>query len=150
MSPETGRAPWRFAWPAYACAVALLAYAVGKAVYAVQGKLGLPGGVEVPPEAYQELGNVALRQWMLAGLGLAGALLALASVQSWGRRIPRWMMLTAMWGALVPQLAGAPVVFYRAMTGETGLFGGLQAVAGLALWAAAAVSFQRRTRRRRT
>jgi hypothetical protein len=45
-----------------------------------QGPTGYGPEGSVPLEAYQELGNVALRQWMLAGLGLAGAPLALASV----------------------------------------------------------------------
>jgi hypothetical protein len=83
-----GHAPWRSAWPAYICAVALLVYAGMKATYAVRGKLGLPGGPEVPPEAYEELGHVALRQSALAAMGFAGAALALASVQAWGGTSP--------------------------------------------------------------
>lgn len=145
-----GHAPWRSAWPAYACAAGLLVYAVMKATYAVQGKLGLPGGVEVPPSAYEELGHVGLRQGMLAAMGAGGALLALASVQGWGRRIPRWLMLLAMWGALVPMLAGAPIVMYRVVTGPESVASRLldlaQALTQLTLWCAATVLYQRRSR----
>lgn len=145
-----GHAPWRSAWPAYACAAGFLAYAGMKATYAVQGKLGMPFGEEVPQSAYEELGHVALRQWTLAAMGAGAAVLALASVQGWGRRIPRWMMLTAMWGALVPTAAGVPFVAARVFGGpeplEDRILMGVQTVAGLALWTAATVSYQRRSR----
>lgn len=146
-----GHAPWQSAWPAYLSAAAFLAYAGMKASYAVQGKLGLPIGEEVPPEAYEELGHVALRQWTLAAMGAGAALVALASVQGWGRRIPRWMMLTVMWGALVPTAAGIPFVVDRVINGsqplEQRILTGVQSVAGLALWTAATISYQRRSRR---
>jgi hypothetical protein len=145
-----GHAPWRSAWPAYLCAAGFLAYAGMKATYAVQGKLGMPFGEEVPQSAYDELGHVSLRQGTLAAMGAGAALLALASVQGWGRRIPRWLMLTLMWGALVPSAAGVPFVVHRVVTGPEPLgqriLIGAQSFAGLALWAAATVSYQRRSR----
>jgi hypothetical protein len=122
-----------------------------KATYAVQGKLGLPLGPEVPESAYEELGHVALRQSALAALGALAAAVALASVQSWGRRIPRWLMLTVMWGVFVPSAAGVPFVVQRFVADEQPLaqqlLSGAQSVVGLALWAAVTVSYQRRSRR---
>jgi len=125
-----------------------------KATYAVQGKLGVPGGPEVPPSAYEELGHVGLRQGTLAAMGVVGAVLALASVQAWGQRVPRWLMLLAMWGALVPMLAGAPFVLSSLVDGSqplgSRLLGGARSLASLGLWGAATLLYQRRSRQWRT
>lgn len=148
--PEWGWAPPRSAWPAYLCAAALLVYAAEKGYYATQGRIGLPGGPTVPDSAYQELHHVALRQWTLSGFGLAGALLALATVTPAGRHIPRWLMLTALWGAFVPMAAGVPYVVRDVLGKDTS---GLDKAIGLAkpalqlaVWGAMAWSYQRRSR----
>jgi hypothetical protein len=95
-------APLRWAWPAYVCAAALLVYAVEKGWYATEGKLGLPGGPRVPDEVYAELPTSHYVSGPSRRSGLFGALLALATVLRWGGRIPRWIMLALLWGALVP------------------------------------------------
>jgi hypothetical protein len=37
--------------------------------------------------------------WLITFLKLVAALLGLAVVQEWGRRLPRWILLTLSWGA---------------------------------------------------
>ncbi len=145
-----GWAAPRSAWPAYLCAVALLVYAVEKGYYAAHGRIGVPGGPHVPDSAYQELHHIALRQWTLAGLGLAGALLALATVTPPGRHIPRWLMLCLLWGALLPMVAGLPYLVADVLTrGASTLdraVGLSRPPLQLAVWGAMAWSYQRRSR----
>lgn len=145
-----GWAPPRSAWPAWLCAAALLLYAVEKAYYATQGKLGLPFGTQVPASVYQELHHVALRQWTLSTVGLTAGLLAFASVSPLGRYLPRWLMLVLLWGALIPMAAGLPYVLRDVLTKDSSAlgptFGVVRPVAQLALWAAMAWSYQRRSR----
>jgi hypothetical protein len=153
-SARTGWARPAAGWPAYACAGGLLVYAVGKAYYASQNRLGVPGGSHVPAVAYQELGHVALRQSTLATAGLVGMLLALATVappDRWGWRwLPRWLLLVGLWGALVPMAAGAPYLVYTLVTdGWPALGGGLRSVLFLAFWLAMTWSYQVRSRRTR-
>jgi hypothetical protein len=136
---------WKVA-PAYVCASGLLIYAVEKAYYATQNRLGLPGGPHVPAEAYEQLGHVALRQWTLAGIGLLGAALALATVLPLGVRLPRWLILSGLWAALVPLVAGGFFLVQRLGTGDLAVSGFVRSVALLLLWAAMTWSFQRRTR----
>lgn len=143
-------APLRWAWPAYLCATALFVYAVEKAYYAGQGRLGIPGGPTVPDSDYQDLPHVALRQWTLSALGLAGALLVLAGVTGAGRSVPRRLMLLALWGALVPMVAGLPYVLGDGWTGTESfghrLVGGVRPIAQVGVWVAMAWSYQVRSR----
>ena len=149
-SAEWGNAPLRSAWPAYLCAAALLTYSAEKAYYATQGRIGIPGGRHVPDSAYEELHHVALRQWTLSTVGFAGAMLALATVTAPGRHVPRWLMLTALWGALVPMAAGAPYVLHDIVSSDESLghkvLSGARPVAQLGLWVAMTWSYQTRSR----
>jgi hypothetical protein len=145
-----GWAAPRSAWPAYLCAAALLVYAVEKGYYATQGRIGIPGGPHVPDSAYQELHHVALRQWTLAGVGLAGALLALATVTPPGRYLPRWLMLAGLWGALLPMVAGLPYLVADVLTRDASMpdkaIGLARPALQLAVWGAMAWSYQVRSR----
>jgi hypothetical protein len=152
-SPKRRTHPWpdRRLWPGYVCAAGLLVYAVEKAYYATQGRLGIPGGPHVPDSAYQQLGHVAARQWTLATVGLAAALLALATVLPIGRRpgwpLPRWLLLTGLWAAVVPMVAGAPYVVRAALDEGAAQAGGLlRSALVLLLWLAMTWSFQVRSR----
>lgn len=149
-SAKWGWASPRSAWPAYVSAAALLVYAAQKGYYATQGRLGIPGGPEVPDSAYQELHHVALRQWTLAGFGVAAALLALATVTPPGRHIPRWLMLIPLWGAFLPMAAGVPYVVRDVLTKDAStldkVIGLAQPALQLAVWGAMAWSYQRRSR----
>jgi hypothetical protein len=133
-------------WPAYACAIGLLVYATEKTYYAATGRLGVPGGARVPAEAYAELGHVALRQGTLAAAGVAGALLALATVAK--RRPPRPLLLCLLWGAMIPLAAGAPFVVRMVITdGPSRLGGALVSLVMAGLWLAMTRSYQLRTGR---
>ncbi|MGK5520082.1 hypothetical protein ACSNN9_12070 [Micromonospora sp. URMC 107] len=78
-------------WPAYAVAVLFLAYAVGKAAFALDSRLGFPGGPVVPAAEHdryaRDVMGVATAQWSAAASGVAGACLALATVTAPGRRV---------------------------------------------------------------
>ena len=56
--------------------------------------------------------------WATGALKALGGLLALALVQPWGRVIPRWMRLTAAWGAgaLMFLYGGASMVQFSLMS----------------------------------
>ncbi|GAA3396992.1 hypothetical protein [Cryptosporangium minutisporangium] len=142
----------RYVWPAALCATLFLGYAAGKAYYATQGRLGLPGGATVPPEAYEQLGYVPQRQWALAALGLVAALLAVATVVPRDGAVarwlpPRWLILTGLWGALVPLAAGVPFVVFRLATdGWSAVGSALQSAVLAGLWLTMVLSYQRRTR----
>lgn len=101
-------------WPAYVLAVLSLGYALGKAGYAAQGRMGFPTGPVVSPEEHEryarELMNVSLSQWLGCATGVLGAVISLATVSRLGRRVPRPLMLLALTGMLVGVGAGAGVV----------------------------------------
>jgi hypothetical protein len=78
-------------WPAYAMALLMLGYAAGKAAFAVQARLGFPGGPPVSTRDY--FLDPALAQWMASASGVLGACIALATVTAW---VPRKVMLVAL------------------------------------------------------
>ena len=145
---------WTPRWPAYATAVVFLGYALGKAVFASQGKLGFPGGPPVPASEYErytrDIMDVATAQWSAVGTGVLGALLVLATVTSIGRRIPRWLMLSALAVALVAVGAGAAIMALDAFVG-LGVgwqwYHGILGIVVLLLLGATTVSYARATRR---
>ncbi|MFI6316295.1 hypothetical protein ACIBG8_02185 [Nonomuraea sp. NPDC050556] len=73
-------------WPAYALAALFLAYAAGKAAFALQHRLGFPGGPPAPAEYFMD---PAFAQWMAAASGVLGACVTLATL---GRWVPRRLM----------------------------------------------------------
>jgi hypothetical protein len=84
-------------WPAYALALMFLGYAAGKAAFAQQARLGFPGG---PPVSAAETAHYFLEpapaQWLASASGLLGACIALATVTTWGRVVPRRLMLAVL------------------------------------------------------
>ncbi|SHE58408.1 DUF3995 domain-containing protein [Streptoalloteichus hindustanus] len=133
---STSRRP---SWPAYLVTADLLVYAGAKAYLAAEDRLGIPGGPRVPAEAYQQLDHVWARQLGLAGMGVLAAVLALATVRPWGRRIPRWLVLTALGVQFVLSAMGASAIVTGVFLGPDPLgwpqfLGVLHSVAGLALW----------------
>ncbi|TXK43258.1 hypothetical protein [Nonomuraea sp. C10] len=140
-------------WPAYTTAVLFLGYAVGKAVYAAQGKLGFPGGPVVPAADYEryarEMMDVAAAQWMAAANGLLGAALVLLTVTGAGRRVPRALMLLVLAVALAGVGAGAVIMVADGFVGigigwqwHHGVIG----IAAMGLLAATTHSYARATR----
>jgi hypothetical protein len=86
----TGRLVRPRRWPAVVLAVVFLGYAIGKAVFAVQARLGFPGGP--PVSAAENTGyflDPALAQWFAAASGVVGAWLVLLTVSPLGLRVPR-------------------------------------------------------------
>lgn len=76
------------------------------------------GGTAILPTFAPAVANVPqLRQinWIASLVLAAGAVLPLAFVQPWGRRVPRWMLLSAAWlGCVVPSAHGIYGIVYRA------------------------------------
>ncbi|KAA2254459.1 DUF3995 domain-containing protein [Solihabitans fulvus] len=92
--------PAAFAWAGYAAFACGLLYALVSAYWALGGTAGvdtLGGKLEELARARQP-GLIAV-VWVTVALKLAGGVLGLALVRPWGRRPPRWMVLTAGWGA---------------------------------------------------
>ncbi|MEU8106516.1 hypothetical protein AB0C18_22635 [Nonomuraea muscovyensis] len=95
-------------WPAYALAVLFLGYAAGKAVVALEARLGFPGGPAVSAaehEAY--FMNVSVAQWLAVASGLLGACVVVATVTPVGRRVPLPLMLPVLGVMLLAVGGGA-------------------------------------------
>lgn len=111
-------------WPAYAMAVVFLGYAVGKAVFAAQGRMGFPGGPVVSAAEHEryarDVMDVATTQWLGVATGLLGVVLVTATVADVGRRVPRKLMLLMLAAAVAGLGAGAGILI---VDGFTGLFG---------------------------
>ncbi|MFC5823601.1 hypothetical protein [Nonomuraea insulae] len=105
-------------WPAYAVAVLFLGYAVGKAAFALQARLGFPGG---PPVSAAETGSyfldAATAQWLAAASGVLGACVAIATVTALGRRVPRMLMLLVLAGMLLAVGGGAGIMIVDGFVG---------------------------------
>ncbi len=95
-------------WPAYVAALFSLEYAVGKAIMAARGELGVP--LHPAPASVDFDGNIAVAQLGNASLGVLSMLVALAFVQRWGRHVPRWLLALGAGASLLSGLAGALVV----------------------------------------
>ena len=95
-------------WPAYVAALFSLEYAVGKAIMAARGELGVP--FHPAPASVDFDGNIAVAQLGNASLGVLSMLVALAFVQRWGRHVPRALLAFGAGAALLSGFAGAIVV----------------------------------------
>ena len=83
---------------AYAACGLTLAYGALKFYWAVGGT-ALRGTIGFPEEVWRDPWFVALGLWGTVVLSFVGALVALAFVRPWGRRIPRRMLLIPAWAA---------------------------------------------------
>ncbi|MFG2058196.1 hypothetical protein ACGFI9_29660 [Micromonospora sp. NPDC048930] len=142
-------------WPAYTMAVLFLGYAAGKAVLAVQHRLGFPGG---PPVSAAETARYArdfmapaTAQWLATASGVVGACLALATVTRLGRRVPRTLMLPVLAGMFLAVASGAGIMMLDGFVG-IGVgwrwYHGLLGLVVIGLQAAMIRSYLRATRRR--
>jgi len=105
-------------WPAWAVAALYLGYAAGKAAFALQARLGFPGGPNVSAaEAGHYFMDAATAQWLASATGVLGACVALATVTAVGRRVPRTLMLFVLAGMLLAVGAGAAVVMVDGFVG---------------------------------
>jgi hypothetical protein len=87
------------AWAVFAVG---FAYAAVSAYWAMGGTAGLDtlGGTLAELARSRDSQLIAI-VWVTVVLKLVGALLGPALVEPWGRRLPRWMLLTASWTAAV-------------------------------------------------
>ena len=108
-------------WPAYAVAVLFLVYAAGKATFALQARLGFPGGPVVSAAEHERYGrdfmDVATAQWIASASGVLGACLAVATVTALGRRVPRTLMQLVLVGMLLAVGTGAVIVIVDGFVG---------------------------------
>ncbi|GAB3662288.1 hypothetical protein GCM10027589_25060 [Actinocorallia lasiicapitis] len=119
-------------WPAYATCVWTSAYGLMKLAHAHAHALGSDFLVDKEPMRpdLREL-MLARNGWFVAGYWLMfaaatiGVLLALATIQPWGRRIPRRLLATATWtlGIVMIVRSVGPVGF--GFLGDTLLLTGL-------------------------
>ncbi|GAA0300776.1 hypothetical protein GCM10010302_44190 [Streptomyces polychromogenes] len=74
------------AWPGYAAAGAAIAYAAPHFWWGSGIGAAFPGDFASAPHGTWE---AAIGYWVMGGVALVGALVALALVRPWGRRLPR-------------------------------------------------------------
>jgi uncharacterized protein DUF3995 len=117
-APTHLRKSQRF-WPAYAAAIWSLVFAIFHIVWAMGWYVGLEA--EEARKAFQTTWKLVY-DIVIAGMCVAGIFLALAFVQSWGRRLPAWAVNFAGWcatGLLLLRSGGSIVqIFYFAVTGK--------------------------------
>lgn len=154
-APPTWPPPARWArWSAYAVAAWALAFA-GVNLYLQFG------GLSADNPLRDAFGAMTVMNLLVAVLKVAGAAFAVATVQRWGRRAPRWLLTAAMWtaGGLLLLYAGmnlGMLVATGQVTAALPLAGGQFVVPGWAyaaffgvpglLYAAAGRDYQRRSR----
>ncbi|MFB6614993.1 DUF3995 domain-containing protein [Streptomyces sp. NPDC056367] len=80
------RPGWRQAWPGYAAAGAALAYAAPHFWWGAGIGATFPGDFASAPHGTWE---AAIGYWVMGAVAVSGALVALALVRPWGRRLPR-------------------------------------------------------------
>ncbi|NRQ31599.1 hypothetical protein HII36_07045 [Nonomuraea sp. NN258] len=105
-------------WPAYAVAALLLGYAAGKAAFAMQSRLGFPGGPPVhAAEAQSYFMDAAIAQWFASATGVLAAIVAIATVTTLGRRVPRMLMLFVLTVMLLAVGGGAGIMILDGFVG---------------------------------
>lgn len=108
----------RRSWPAYALAVLFLGYAVGKVAFALQARLGFPGGPPVSAaESESYFLDAAAAQWLAAASGVVGACVVIATVTALGRRVPRTLMLLGLVVMLLAVGGGAGIMIVDGFVG---------------------------------
>lgn len=99
-------------------AVLFLGYAAGKAAFAVQARLGFPGGPPVSAaETESYFMDAAVGQWLAAATGVLGACVAVATVTALGRKVPRPLMLLVLAGMLLAVVGGAGIMIVDGFVG---------------------------------
>lgn len=86
------RRPRSATWPAYGAFIGALLYGAMKVDLARKGQAGIAGFPNRPGHQQDHGG-----QWGNVAVAAICAAVALATVQSWGRSIPRRILLTASW-----------------------------------------------------
>ena len=84
---------WQTRWAGYAACAWALAFAAVHLYWGLGGTAGLPPGLSLVDNT-----PLFVIDLVAIPLCLAAAALALALVRPWGRRFPRWLLLSAAWG----------------------------------------------------
>lgn len=94
---------WRsLGWAGYAAAIWAFLFAVMSFYWALGGRLGVETiGDAITKPALAGDPTILAVVWITGVLKVVAGVLALALVQPWGRRIPRWLLLLGGWGASV-------------------------------------------------
>jgi hypothetical protein len=92
---------WRsLDWAGYAAAFWAFLFAAMSFYWALGGRLGVETiGDAITKPALAGDPTILAVVWITGALKVVAGVLALALVQPWGRRIPRWMSLLGGWGA---------------------------------------------------
>lgn len=85
-------------WTGYAACVWAGVFAAPHVWWMLGVSAGFPGGDDTYAVALRNPWFVAYNLIVIILCGM-GVVVALALVQPWGRRLPRWMLTTAAWGA---------------------------------------------------
>lgn len=89
-------------WPGYAAAAAAFTFAVPSLYWAAGGMAGVSTlGGRIEELARQRNTGLVVATWAAFLLKVLGGVLALALVQSWGRRLPRGPVLLTSWAGAV-------------------------------------------------
>lgn len=91
-------------WAAYSASGWALLFAVASFYWAAGGSIG----TDTVGDEVKRLPGIVALLWAVGIVKLIGALLALALVRSWGRLVPRRLLLSAAWAA------GGGMVLYGA------------------------------------
>lgn len=119
------RRPQPSTWPAYGACIGALLYGAMKIDLALNRQAGIAGFPNRPGHEQDHGG-----QWGNVAVAVVCAAVALATVQSWGRIIPRWILLAASWTICVGLGAGAVVLVLRSSAARSCL----RRPAGRVLW----------------
>ncbi len=98
MSHREPSQPLARSWPAYGAALWSLIFALFHGVWAMGWYVGLDA--ETASQAFQTTWKLVY-DIVIAALCVLGVLLALAFIQPWGQRVPRWCVSLIGWCATV-------------------------------------------------
>lgn len=109
-------------WAGYGACVWTVVFAAMSFYWAIGGTTGL----DTLSPTIQKLAVARDSQfiaitWITGVLKLCGGVFALALVQPWGRKFPRWLLLIATWGAAVVLLVHGGDFMVRGVLWGTGL-----------------------------
>lgn len=121
-------------------------YVASKVVYALEGRLGVTGGPQVPASRYAEYdpSGVAAAQWANAGVGVLIVLLFVLCALPFSRRLPRWLLAVLVGAVALFAAAGGVGMLGRALlTDSGGAIFGLYCLVWTALCVGVLVSLRR-------
>jgi hypothetical protein len=108
-------------WPASTLAVLFLGYAAGKAVFAVRGTLGFPGGPPVSAAEHgayaREVMEPAVVQWLAVATGLVAAAIVVATVTARAHSRARVPVLLGLAGVGLGTGAGTTIMVLDGFVG---------------------------------